>query len=671
MSQIVILSSISSIEALIMSIDVRFDKLFSEFRIKNQFLKNRIVFLPHYTGLAKRESLPSENEIYYYTERAKGGTGLIIAGNYAVSKSGQMHCTFIDASDNEVIPNFKKTAKLVHQYGAKIFGQLTHAGPTKMEIPQPDLWAPSQVIEGSSGTYTKKVDLDEIKDVVFSFKKAAQNLVRSDFDGVELKIGHDGILRAFISPHYNKRNDEYGGSFKNRLRIIIEIIKAVRSILNDHHVLGIRLCMDEFEDGGYDLKYAIEVAKYLETHGPIDYVSTDAGTTWVSFIMQIPPMSIPLGYAEYMAAALKKEIKVPVITFGRINDPVQAEQILQNDSADLIGMARQLVCDPEMPNKAKAGNLDGIRKCIACLDGCGIQTTLNQPIRCIQCISVGNEKEYGIGTLKKAKNKKRIIIVGGGVAGMKAAGIAAKRGHSVMLFERDSFLGGQLNLVKKIPFRNEFSEVVRYLDFQLKNIENVNIQLNTEATEDLILDESPDVVIIATGSTRNVPLNFRNKKTATSWDVLSERIEIKKEVVIFDQLAKSEGVGVAEYITEYYEDINIMFFTPASHAAEDMHFLNQDIICRKLFSKNITFYPYYELKQVKPNKITFLHRYTRKEFIIHKYDNFIFVGDMYSNDMLYWKLKGKIKELYRIGDACAPRIVEFAIHSAERLARSI
>jgi 2,4-dienoyl-CoA reductase-like NADH-dependent reductase (Old Yellow Enzyme family) len=382
-----------------------FERLFSSFYINKVRINNRIVFLPHYTALAKMNSMPSENEIYYYTERAKGGTGLIIAGNYAVSKSGQMHPTFIDASNEEVIPNFSKTAELVHEYGARIFGQLTHAGPTKMEKPQPDLWAPSQVIEGSSGTHTVEMDQSDIRDAVNSFKQAALNLVRSNFDGVELKIGHDGILRAFISPHYNKRNDEYGGKFENRMRMIEEVLRAVRSVLSDDHVLGIRLCMDEFEEDGYKLEYAVEVAKYLEKKGLIDYVNTDAGTTWVSFIMQIPPMTIPLGYAEYMAAALKKEIKLPVIAFGRINDPAQAEQILKNGSADLIGMVRQLVCDPEMPNKSKAGDIDGIRKCIACLDGCGIQTTLNQPIRCIQQIAVGKEKLYGKGTLVRQKKE--------------------------------------------------------------------------------------------------------------------------------------------------------------------------------------------------------------------------------------------------------------------------
>jgi 2,4-dienoyl-CoA reductase-like NADH-dependent reductase (Old Yellow Enzyme family) len=650
---------------------IQFEKLFSEFRIRDLNLRNRIVFLPHYTALATGDSLPSENEIYYYAERAKGGAGLIIAGNYAVSASGQMHPTFIDASNEAVIPNFRKTADMVHENGAKIFGQLTHAGPTKMQKPQPDLWAPSQIIEGSSGTYTVEIGQEEMREVVDSFEKSAINIAESDFDGIELKIGHDGILRAFISPHYNKRKDDYGGSFENRLRFIVEVLSAVRSSLSNEHILGIRLCMDEFEEDGYSLDYAVDVAKYLANTGLIDYVNTDAGTTWLSFIMQIPPMTIPLGYAEYMAAALKKEIKLPVIAFGRINDPVQAEQILQNGSADLIGMVRQLVCDPEMPVKAKRGDIDGIRKCIACLDGCGVQTTNTQPIRCIQQIAVGHEEKYGIGSLDTAMKKKRILVVGGGVAGMKAAEIAAKRGHGVVLYEREGILGGQVNLVKKIPYRNEFSEIVRYLEFQLKSLKNVDVRLGVEASAQLVLDEKPDTVIVATGASCTVPKQFMNEKASTGWDILGDKIEVKKKCVIYDQLVKNEGVGIADYLTEYYDEVCIEFYTPAAHPGEGIHFLNQDVVYRKLFSKSVSFFPFYELSRVEKKGLVFTHRYSRKERVVEDYDNFIFVGEMRSNDALYWELNGRVDEIYRIGDARAPRLVELAIHGAEKLARAI
>lgn len=654
-----------------MGSELKFEKLFSPFTLRGVTLRNRIVFLPHYTAMATRESLPSDTEVAYYAERAKGGAGLVIAGNYAVSPSGQMHATFVNASDPRVVKNFTRTARLVHGHGAKIFGQLTHAGPTKMEKPQPDLWAPSQVVEGSSGTHTMEIGPAEIEQIVKSFGVSATHLRESGFDGVEIKVGHDGILRAFLSPHYNKRTDRYGGSLENKARILVEVLTAVRAVMSQRMVLGMRLVMDEFEEDGYRLDYALMVAKYLERQGLIDYVSVDAGTTWLSYIMQIPPMAIPLGFAEYMAAELKREVKVPVIAFGRINDPVQAEQILQNESADLVGMARQLICDPEMPAKSLRGDVDGIRKCVACEDGCCGQGVQLQPIRCIQNPAVGREKLLGIGTLRKARRAKNVVVVGGGVAGMKTAEIAAKRGHSVVLFEKEKTLGGQLGLVRKIPFRNEFSEVTRFLEFQLKSLQNVTLRMNEEATEHTVLKESPDVVIIAAGSTRYVPAEMTGPRVASSWDVLKDAVEIGRDVVIFDMLAKEEGIGVAEYIAEYYPGAKIRFFTPAHSPGADVHFLNQDVLFRKLYAKSFVPYPLYELHHVTEASIVFTQRYSRSELVVDGYDAFVIVGTMRSNDEMYKALMGKVPELHRVGDARAPRLVELAIHGAESLARTL
>jgi len=282
---------------------------------------------------------------------------------------------------------------------------------------------------------------------------------------------------------------------------------------------------------------------------------------------------------------------------------------------------------------------------------------------------VGFESEYGIDTLQQTTKKRKVVIIGGGVAGMKAAEVSAKRGHHVVLFERNDILGGQINIVKKIPFRNEFSEVVRYLEFQLKNLQNVDIRLNVTVSEKEILNESPDVVIVATGSTRYIPDQFNTKKALTSWDVLNETVEFRGKVVVYDKLAKTEGIGVAEYILEYYEDVFIEFYTPAYYAGMDVHFLNQDVVFRKLFKKKINFFPYHELVSVNDYCVVFKHRYSQKTKTIRKYDYFVYIGDMHSNDELYWGLMGKVKELYRIGDAKAPRMVELALHGAEKLAR--
>jgi hypothetical protein len=228
-----------------------------------------------------------------------------------------------------------------------------------------------------------------------------------------------------------------------------------------------------------------------------------------------------------------------------------------------------------------------------------------------------------------------------------------------------------VNLVKKIPFRNEFSEIPRFLEFQLKSLGNVAIRLGEEATEETVLRESPDAVVIATGSTRFVDSPSRSAVSCSSWDVLRGAARIGRNVVIYDKLAKDEGIGVAEYIAEYYEEASIRFFTPAHFPGADVHFLNLDVLFRKLFSKNISFHPFSELTGASDGRVTFMNRYSRKSLTVEDCDTLVVIGDMRSNDELYTRLRGRISDLHRVGDARAPRIVEMAIRGAEELARAL
>jgi len=653
---------------------LKFDRLFSEFSIKNLHLKNRVVFLPHYTAFAQVNSLPSETETYYYTERAKGGAGLIITGNYAVSPLGQMHRTFINASDPKCIPEFSRTTKNVHRYGAKIIGQLSHAGATKVEQPRGNLLAPSQVVERSTGSYTTEITKDEIKQAISEYESAARVLVASGFDGVEVKVAHDGLLRIFVSPYYNHRTDEYGGSFENKMRIIHEVFTAIRKNLKPDMVLGVRLSLDEFEDEGFNLDTGVMIAKYMADHGLVDYISCDAGT-WNTFIMQIPPMNIPLGFGEYLAAAVKQVVKIPVIVFGRINDPIQAEQILENGSADLIGMARQLLCDPEWAKKSQKGDVDGIRKCIGCEEGCIGQVFLMQPIRCIQNPASGKEKTLGVGTLKKLKAPKNVAVIGGGVAGMKFAEIAAKRGCKVTVYEKEKILGGQINILKTIPFRNEFSEVTRYLEYIIKGIPDITVKLGTPGDLKTVKAQKPDVVVVATGATQFLPDFVKSPKACTVWDVLENKVQIGKKIMVYDNFAANEGVGIVEYLYDNYKDIEINYVTPASSIAVNTKNENRDILMRKLMRTNLKITPFLGMTASDGKQCSFQKVFSKETSAIadREYDNLIYVGHNKSVDELFWQLKkdGSIPAVYRVGDAKAPACVEIAVNDAEALARSL
>ena len=300
------------------------------------------------------------------------------------------------------------------------------------------------------------------------FGLSAQRLQEAGFDGVELKFAHDGLLRAFCLPEQNKRTDEYGGSYENRCRFFAEIMEEIRKRVGSDFPVGVRLCLDQYVEGGITQDYGIQLAKTCEELG-VDYINGDSGSC-ADGSMQIFPMGMPLGAGVYLASAVKKAVNIPVVAFGRLNDPVMMEAVLEEGHADFVGSARQFICDPETANKAMEGRLDDIRHCIACNDGCIFQCIQTKPIHCIQYPATGREEKLGIGTLQKTTSPKKIMVIGGGVAGMKFAEIAAKRGHQVTLYEKSNRLGGQINLAERLPYRDEIGEVTRYIKIQLQKL---------------------------------------------------------------------------------------------------------------------------------------------------------------------------------------------------------
>ena len=480
-----------------------FTSLLSPCRIGNVKLSNRIVFLPHYTALGTDEGMPSRHHAFYYAERAKGGAALVIMESQAVHPSGKMAQKFVEAYDPEVIPHYVNISKMVHNTGAKIFGQLTHAGHTTLERPPRVLWAPTQMPEPSSFYNTKEMSLPEIQELIDGFAKAAGNQKQGGFDGAEVKVAHDGLLRSFVSSFFNRRTDGYGGNYENRVRICLEVFEAIKETCGDDYPLGVRLCLDEYTDWGYSLDFGVKLAETFASSGLIDYINTDAGS-FSSFYMEIPPMYVPPDFAVYLSAAVKEIVDIPVVVFGRINDPVQAEKILENREADFIGMARQLICDPYFVNKVSENRIDEIRQCIACNEGCNVAQLRNLPIRCIQNPAAGREERYGKHTFHASPVKKKVLVIGGGPAGLKAAETAAKRSHSVDLIERSDEPGGQVKLAAKIPHRGEVLEVIRYLSHEVNRL-GVKLHLNRNADAAMVKSMDPDIIVVATGSGPFVP----------------------------------------------------------------------------------------------------------------------------------------------------------------------
>ncbi len=647
-----------------------YSHLFTPAKIGTVSLSNRIVFLPHYCGLETDDGTIKKSHIDYFVERAKGGAGLLIIDSHAVHSLGKMSVKYIEAWDPKVLQGYRKLSGEVHKQGSKIFVQLSHGGHSTLTHPPQLLIAPTQMSEPSYHYNTKEMGIEDIREVVEGFTVSARHVMEGGFDGVEIKgAAHDGLLRSFISPYFNRRKDQYGGSFENRMRLPLEVVHAMREAVGPDFVIGVRVCMDEFTSWGYSTDEGKRIVQSFDGSGEINYFSCDAGC-FSSFYMEIPPMSIPLGFAEYLSAEMKKVTDLPVITFGRINDPALAERILESGNADFIGMARELVCDPEFPKKVLEGREDEIRHCIACQDGCIYRVMQDEPIRCIQNPAAGREGSLGIGTTKAAKLKKRIIVIGGGPAGLKAAEIAARRGHAVSLYEKDAELGGQVNIAARIPHREEIKDVIRYLAIQMEKLE-VDIHLNSTVTADGIEELEADAVIIATGSApapSEIP-GADGEQVLNVWDVLLERKPIGDHVVIFDVTRRWSGLGTAEFLAERGKKVRIL--SPGFYVGEQLEPGNVCLAYQRILDRGVTLVPNSEVLEIEKDSVTIGNVYTGNTELVENVDTVVLsMGNRSIND-LYYTLKGGVRELHCIGDALAPRLIQQAILEAEQLGRRL
>ena len=644
-----------------------YQNLLRPMKLGNVLVRNRVVFQPHFTSFGVEEGLPTERHAYYYAERAAGGVGLIITEVQAVHKIGKMSPKYIEAYDEKVLDGYKIIADMVHENEGKIFGQLSHAGETTLEKPPLLLWSPSGIPEPGCRFVPKVMDKDDIRVVRDSFVVSAKNQLDGGFDGVELKIAHDGILRSFASPYFNRRNDEYGGNLENRLRLPLEVISGIREELGLEFPLGIRLCLDEFTGYGYSFDYGKELARHLSQTGMVTYINTDAGT-FDSFEMQIPPMAVPINCFIYMAAELKEITDLPIIAFGRINDPIQAEHILADKHADMIGMARELICEPFFVRKIAEDDVEGIRHCVGCQDGCIYQVMQDKPIRCIQNPAVGREKKYGSSTRVTADRPKKVVVVGGGPAGLKSAEVAAERGHKVILFEKDADLGGQVKYIMKLPTREEIGDITRHLVVRLQKY-SVDIETNTMVKESTIDSINPDAVIIATGSVAHVPDDIQADNVLSVLDVLKGEKPVGDHVLVIDHDHRWKGGGIADYCANRGKIVEII--SPMQCIAPDLEPSNNKLLYMRLMEQGVKLRTDHEVVAIDRHKVSIMNVYTKKLSSIDGIDTVVFAGDNKPLDTLYYMLKPKVNEIYLIGDAQAPRLIEQAIFEGHETGRNI
>ncbi|MGD9160099.1 MAG: NAD(P)/FAD-dependent oxidoreductase, partial [Desulfobacteraceae bacterium] len=474
-----------------------FRYLFSPCKIGNLIVPNRIHFAAHMTNFGEDQKI-SDRHVYYYTERAKGGCGLITTEELTVHPSDHAYDKLVDAFDPEVIHGYKKLTHSIHQYDTRIFAQLNHNGmQADGTISRLPVWGPSPGADPLFRETSKEMEIEDIKECCEYYARSAVYAVEGGFDGIELQLGHSSLVRQFLSPATNHREDEYGGSFENRMRFCLEVIDSVRKAVGNDFPLGIRLNADEMHPkGGITLEDAKRIAARVEETGKLDFMDLSIGTFYNLFLVE-GSMHTPLAYTVPLASAIRSVIDLPVFCTNRINDPHLAENILEAGQADMIGMVRALICDPELPNKAMEGRTDDIRHCIACNQGCIARMGLGYTLGCLQNPAVGYEEHLGIGKLKTCEKQKKVVIVGGGPAGLEAARTAALRRHKVILFEKNEDPGGQNLIAGKAAGRQEITGVTRWLLSQVNKLD-IDFRPGIEVDADTVLAENPDAVIIAT-----------------------------------------------------------------------------------------------------------------------------------------------------------------------------
>ena len=644
----------------------QFKKLFEPGIIGNVRIRNRIINAPMERNYATRDGAVTQKYIDHLVAKAKGGVGLIIVEATYVDPRGKGRVYQLGAYDDQLIPGLKRMVDAVHQYGAKIAPELHFGGrETQPEVTGFQPMAPSPVPCLYLGdAIPREMTIVEIEEMVQKYADAARRSKEAGFDLVELHGAHGYLLAQFLSGYSNKREDEYGGTFEKRMRFPLEVVEAVRGAVGEDYPVAYRLSGDEYIEGGLTLEEIVPFAKRLEEAG-VSLIDVSAGLYETAFIIS-QPMDIPLGCNVHLAEAIKREVNIPVSVAGRINDPVFADNILEESRLDFITLGRALHADPEFPNKAREGRTEDICMCMACNQGCIDVLGTMVPIFCAINPSVGREREFEI---KRAPKKKKVVVVGGGPGGMEAARVTALRGHEVVLYEKENELGGQVRWACKPLFRGEFEQVTRYLSNQLKKA-GVEVILGQEMNKERIDETRADAVVLATGATPYRPFTPGVDKghVCTYLDILGGSVEPGKKVALIG--GDLIGCEVAEFISEKGSEVILIEQTGA---------FCQDTGTRVrwLLMERIEKDPKIErrLKTTveRINDASIVVQTEGKTEEIEGVDMVVLAFGKMSNNELGDELKkeSRVSEIYTVGDCVIPRKMTEAIYEGSVVGHKI
>ena len=635
--------------------------LFSPMKIGKLEIANRLVVSAMVTLYCNNDGTATEQYIAYHEAKAKGGWGLIITEDYAIDPTGRGFPRLAGLWEDAQIESHAELTRRVHQYHSKIFAQIYHAGrqTNPLVIGRQPL-APSPIPCPINRTIPHEMTIDEIHEMVEKFGDCALRTKKAGFDGIEIHGAHGYLIAQFLSSYSNKRTDRYGGNLPNRVRFALEVIANIREKVGRDFPIGFKISADEFVPGGRTIEETKAIAVLLQEAG-IDVILVSAGV-YGSNAAITPSASTPQGWIVDFAEEVKKVVTIPVMTVGRITEPLVAETIIACKKADFVAMGRASLADPELPTKAAAGDFDDIVRCIGCMQGCIGLLGRYQPIKCSLNPTLG--REYELSAETKVVNKK-VIVAGGGPAGMEAAITAAKAGHRVQLFEKAGRLGGQFYLAAIPPDKGEFSSFVTWQINQLKKL-GVEVHLNTEVTAELIDAEQPDAVILSTGSVPIVPQikGIEKSHVVTANAVLNGEKEIGRTAVIIG--GGMVGAETAYHLASLGKTVTIV--EQLAEIAQDVEAIPKEVLLKGLEKEKVKIYVNTTVKEVLYNGIL-VSRDGREE-IIPANTVIMAVGSIPENKLTH-QLEGKPYQIMTIGDALQVRRVLEAVDEGFNAGRKI
>ena len=655
----------------------KLSKLFEPGTIGKMEVKNRIALAPMSNFHVNAEGFMSELMIPYFVKIAKGGVGLIFSGAHLVLREASLDgLSLLD--DDKYIPSFKELSQAVRQHGAKMAIQLHHRGLDRHLRPdgseELDGFAPSAVPRVNFSSIPRKATKEDIKRVVRAFGEAVLRVKEAGFDAASIHGGHGRLISNFLSPLTNKRTDEYGGSPEKRARFICEILAAMREKAGPDFPIILRFSGSDFLEGGISIEDSCRQAPLFAEAGAdaLDVsASADETTEW-----QFLGYLYPYGAIVHLAETIKRVVNIPVMTVGKIVDPLHAERILEEGQADFINLGRALIADPEWPNKAKDGQLDNIHHCIYCNNCIHFQGTFmfgmpgSEKARAIGLACTVNPellrtKEFEI---TPTPSPKKVMVIGGGLAGMEAARVLAERSHQVSLYEKNTRLGGQWNIVIQQPGKESWAEVSQRL---IKGLDKagVKVTLNKKVSRDLVEKEKPDTVIVATGA---LPLKppvpgVDNKNVVQANNVFTGRARVGQRVVVVG--GRAEGMEVANFLAE--QGKKVFLVTRSELGGRRDNPMDRDLyrtLRYKLIEQGAALFPHSPLFEITEKGV---YVNDNRHLMFLPADTVVLAVGKRAENQLVEELKGIAPEIHNIGDSAEPRDAMYAIREGAEIGRII